>query len=88
MTQAVLALLLLACTLVTAVQLVLAKHENRTLFAELQTLEKARDKLNREWGRLQLEQATLGRHGRVEELAAEKLSMHRPKMKSLVFVKK
>jgi cell division protein FtsL len=88
MKQLLLAALLLSCTFVTAVKLVLSKHQNRTLFVELQALEKDRDVLNREWGRLQLEQATWGTHGRVEELAAEKLSMHRPETQSVVFVTK
>jgi cell division protein FtsL len=48
------------------------------LFVELQQLEKERDELNVEWGRLQLEQGAWSAHGRVEQIAREKLSMRIP----------
>lgn len=63
------------------------KHENRKLFMELQTLYKARDKLDEEWGRLLLEQSTLVGQGRVERLARERLEMVIPDPADVVILK-
>jgi len=76
----------LVLLVVCAVQVILAKHQNRKVFVELQELEKERDQLNEDWGRLQLERATWGTHGRVEELAREKLAMIRPDHDDIVLV--
>jgi cell division protein FtsL len=70
--------LFLLVVLSTAVSVVYARHESRKLFVELQQLEKERDELNVEWGRLQLEQGAWSAHGRVEQIAREKLSMRIP----------
>ncbi len=37
----------------SALQVVIARHETRRLFVELQELERTGDQLNEEWGRLQ-----------------------------------
>ncbi|HUO82679.1 MAG TPA: cell division protein FtsL [Gammaproteobacteria bacterium] len=66
---------------------VYAKHESRKLFVELQRLEAARDELNIDWGRLQIEQSTWSTHGRVEALAREQLDMSTPGPAELVVVK-
>lgn len=63
---------------VSAVGAVYARHEARKLFVELQALERGRDELNLEWGRLRIEQGMLATHARVERLATEKLGMHLP----------
>jgi len=70
--------LMIVVMLGTAVAVVFARHESRKLFVELQQLEKERDELNVEWGRLQLEQGAWSSHGRVEQIAREKLSMRIP----------
>lgn len=70
--------LFLLVVLSSAVSVVYARHESRKLFVELQQLEKERDELNVEWGRLQLEQGAWSAHGRVEQIAREKLSMRIP----------
>lgn len=67
-----------AVMLVSSVQLVLVRHEARSLFVELQSLQARRDKLNEEWGRLLLEQATMTDQGRIEALAETELEMRRP----------
>jgi cell division protein FtsL len=64
--------------LASAIGAVYARHEARKLFVELQALERARDELNIEWGRLRIEQGMLATHARVERLATEKLGMHLP----------
>ena len=64
--------------LASAIGAVYARHETRKLFVELQALERARDELNIDWGRLRIEQGMLATHARVERLASEKLGMHLP----------
>ncbi len=77
---------LLAAVLSTAVGVVFSTHQSRKLFVELQSLRAERDELNIEWGRLQIEQSTLGTHGRIEKLAREQLQMRLPAPGSAVIV--
>ncbi len=67
--------LLLAATVSSAVAVVFARHESRALFVELRALEQARDELNIDFGRLQLEQATWAETHRVEQIARSRLGM-------------
>jgi cell division protein FtsL len=71
----------------TAIAIVLARHEDRKLFIELQALGKQRDAMNEEWGRLQLEQATWATQGRIEDLARDKLQMVVPTREEVVLVR-
>lgn len=71
---ALLALLVLA----SAVAVVVTKHHSRRLFVELERLTVERDELNIDWGRLQLEQSTWSTHGRIEQVAHERLHMRLP----------
>ena len=72
----------------SALGLVYARHQSRKHFYELEALESERDRLDTEWGRLQIEQSTLASHGRVERMAGEKLKMHQPDTDEVVYVKK
>jgi cell division protein FtsL len=81
-TVAVLALLVMA----SAFSVIYAKHQSRKLFVELQTLHKARDDMDIEWGQLQLEQSTLATHSRVEKTAGNKLGMVIPDAKQVVIL--
>lgn len=69
--------LAVACV-ISAIGVVYAKHEARKSFNELQQVSAARDELNIEWGRLQIEQSTFATHGRVERVATEELALARP----------
>ena len=62
----------------SAMALVYTKHESRKLFVELEELTTERDELNIEWGQLQIEQSTWATHGRIEQVANDKLSLVRP----------
>ena len=62
----------------SAYALVYTKHESRKLFVELEALNSERDRLNIEWGQLQIEQSTWATHGRIERIAADELSLVRP----------
>lgn len=82
-----LTLLLTGAVFVSAIQLVLVRHQNRLRFTELQTLQQQRDKLNEEWGRLQLEQSTWAQPQRIETMAYEQLGMHPPQLEDIVIIR-
>jgi cell division protein FtsL len=63
----------------TAVAVVWARHQTRTLFVELQALHEERDELDIEWGQLKLEQSAWSTHGRVEQTARGALQMVIPR---------
>ncbi|WP_440996888.1 cell division protein FtsL [Arhodomonas sp. SL1] len=71
----------------SAVALVHTKHESRQVFVALQALERERDALDEEWGRLRIEQGTVATHGRVERLARERLDMRLPDSEEIVIIK-
>jgi len=70
--------LLWAAVLGSAAGVVYVKHDARTLFIELEKLSSERDRLNIEWGRLQLEQSAWSAHGFVEQVANRQLHMTLP----------
>ncbi len=69
---------LAAAVFVSGLGSIYAKHKSRKLFVELQTLVAERDRLEMDWGRLQIEQSTQANHARVEQLARDRLSMRTP----------
>lgn len=79
-------LLLVALVFISAMGVVYNKHLSRTLFVESRKLQASIDLLNSDWGRLQLEQSTWATHGRVEQLASEKLGMYVPDFNQRVMV--
>jgi cell division protein FtsL len=54
------------------------KHTARGLFVELEALTAERDRLQIEWGQLQLEQSAWSTHGFVERVANTRLKMAIP----------
>jgi cell division protein FtsL len=86
--QVITILVLTGLVLVSAFAVIDAKHESRKRFAQLQALEKERDKMDVEWGQLQLEQSTWATHSRVEQIARKQLQMVIPDTKSIVIVKR
>lgn len=79
--------LLIAAVFVSALLLVLVRHENRRLFIRLQDLQEESYALEVEWGRLQLEQAALARPSRIEKEAREKLGMRIPPPETVMVLK-
>ncbi len=79
-------LILLIITFVSAVSVVYVKHYNRKLFVELQQLEKQRDDMEVEWGKLQLEQNTWATHARIERIARKQLQMITPQNKDVIYI--
>lgn len=72
----------------SALEVVQTRHESRKLFVSLQGMEKQRDLLIDDWGRLQLEQATWGTHSRIEEVARDKLEMMLPESQNVKLLSK
>jgi cell division protein FtsL len=64
--------------LASASGVIYVKHQARSLFIELERLSAERDRLNIEWGRLQLEQSSWSSHGFVEQVANSKLRLTLP----------
>jgi cell division protein FtsL len=72
----------------SAVKVVIARHDTRKLFVEIQKLEKDRDSLNEEWGRLQLEQSTWATDARIESVSKTELHMIEPVIRSVTLISK
>jgi cell division protein FtsL len=81
------ATILFVAVMATAIGLVYSKHKTRQLFVELQQLNKEVVSLNTEWGRLQLEQSAWSDHGRIEQIARERLDMVIPEAEQVAFIK-
>ena len=78
---------LVGLTLASSVGLVYVQHVRRGLFMELKSLEQGRDRMNVEWGQLQLESSTWAAQERIEEVAIERLQFQVPKAASVVLVR-
>jgi cell division protein FtsL len=87
MTLRVLVTLLALANVISAIGVVHARHRHRQLFVDLTKLEKARDELNIEFGRLQLEQATWAESNRIDQIARSRLGMKFPETGEIVVVR-
>jgi cell division protein FtsL len=83
----VLLMLLVAANVLSAIAVVFARHEHRQLFIALTGLERARDELNIEFGRLQLVQATWAECNRIDQVARTRLGMKFPETSDIVVVR-
>ena len=79
-------LTLAGAVVVSSVWVIKAKHQSRQLFVELEALNRERDRLQIDWGRLQLEQSTWGTHPRIESLALERLNLASPRPEEVVVI--
>ena len=86
MTARLVVALLVVANVLTGIAVVFARHEHRQLFTQLSKLEAARDELNIEFGRLQLEQATWAESNRIDQVARTRLGMAFPKTEDIVVV--
>lgn len=85
---AVLTLVFAAVCVMSAMALIYTKHDSRKLFVELETLTHERDELNIEWGQLQIEQSTWATHARIEQVAADRLSLIRPESNEIFVIER
>jgi cell division protein FtsL len=79
-------LALAAAVVASGVWIVGVEHRSRELFIETEGLNREADRLQIEWGRLQIEQSTLGTHSRIEALARQRLGLTVPSDNQLVVV--
>jgi cell division protein FtsL len=69
--NAVLAALLVGC----ALSVVNARYQARHLFIDLERLQQQQRQLEIDWAQLQLDQSTLGKSERIEQIARTELNM-------------
>ena len=66
-----LVILLVGC----ALSLVNAQYNARRLFIEIERAQSQARQLDIEWSQLQLDQSTLGKHARIEDVARREINM-------------
>jgi len=74
---------LVLLVMASAIACIYAKHESRKLFTELQGLIDERDRMEVNWGRLQIEQGTWSTYAVVEQVAREKMHMRLPEAEQI-----
>jgi cell division protein FtsL len=70
----------------SALAVIYSKHLTRALYADLQSVERVRDEINVEYGRLLLEQSTLATHSRIDRIARGRLNMAPPSAGQVVVI--
>ena len=81
-------LALAAAVVASGVWIVEVEHRSRQLFVETEELNRELDRLQTDWGRLQIEQGTYATHSRIEALVRDRLQLTVPSGDQLVVVVK
>jgi cell division protein FtsL len=79
-------LALAAGVVASGIWIVEIEHQSRQLFIEAEALNRELDRLQTEWGRLQIEQGTYATHSRIEALVRQRLALTVPSGDQLVVV--
>ena len=79
-------LVLLGLVVFSAIQLIDSQHASRVLFIQLGKAQQAERQLEESYDGLKLEQIALGKAERVDQIARERLGMHPPEPKAVVFM--
>ena len=79
-------LVLAAGVVASGVWIVDVEHRSRQLFIEAEALNRELDRLQTDWGRLQIEQGTYATHSRIEALVRQRLALTVPSGDQLVVV--
>jgi len=79
-------LVLAACVVASGVWIVDVEHRSRELFVEAEDLNRELDRIQTDWGRLQIEQGMYATPSRIEGLARQKLQLTEPSGDQLVVV--
>ena len=87
MTARLVLVALVAACVISAIGVVHARHAHRQLYVDITRLERTRDELNIEFGRLQLEQATWAESNRIDQVARTRLGMKFPATDEIVVVR-
>ena len=85
--RSLLLLVLVIGVIGSAIGVVWARHLHRQAYIDLSTLERDRDELNIEFGRLQLEQATWSEANRIEQVAGTRIGMKFPEDADIVVLR-
>ena len=90
MSRAQLGLLILLgfAVIASGIGVVYAKYLSRKHFVTLQELHAEKERIDIEWGRLQLEESTLATHAKVERTARGRLDMHLPRVDEVVVIRR
>ena len=81
-----LAVVLGAILLASSVSLVYVQHLRRSLISEVKSLQVEHERMQVEWGQLQVEASTWAAEDRIERLAVSKLEMQVPVADAVVVV--
>jgi cell division protein FtsL len=79
-------LALAAGVVASGIWIVEVEHRSRQLFIENEALNRELDRLQTDWGRLQIEQGTYATHSRIEALVRQRLQLTVPDGDQLVVV--
>ena len=79
-------LALAAGVVASGIWIVEVEHRSRQLFIENEALNRELDRLQTDWGRLQIEQGTYATHSRIEALVRQRSNMTVPNGDQLVVV--
>ncbi len=82
-----LSVFMLIVVLASALFVVTVRHENRLSFIDLQEMEKQRNHLQYEWGRLMLEKATWAMENNIADDAGTRLGMSPPPPEQIITVR-
>ncbi|MBF0220142.1 MAG: cell division protein FtsL [Gammaproteobacteria bacterium] len=86
MNQDTLPWMLALAIMVSAFGVIITTHQSRMNFIKLQHLEKVRDELITDWGRLQIELGAHASHGRIENSARQDLKMVLPAHQEIIMI--
>jgi len=79
-------ILLVMLVVLSALGVVASQHESRKLVTAYEHERETMQKLDVEWGQLQLEQSTWANHARVEKVAREHLRMGVPEPAAILLM--
>ena len=79
--------LLLAIVVMCALSVVTSRHKARKLYVNLQQEKDNAQKIEVEWGQLQLEQSTLAKLARIEKIATQRLQMQLPQKEQIRYIR-
>jgi cell division protein FtsL len=79
-------LALAAGVVASGVWIVEVEHRSRQMFMQTEELNRELDRLQTEWGQLQIEQGTYATHSLIESIARQKLQLTEPSGDQLVVV--
>ena len=78
---------LLVIVVLCALSVVTSQHKARKLYVSLQQEKENAQKIEVEWGQLQLEQSTLATLSRIERIATQRLQMQLPKNGQVQYIR-